>query len=67
MPARPGLNPLRFDDDHDGDAAAARAISGRFRPRSTGRPRVGGAAGGGDAINFFGRRIVAGGNARRTH
>lgn len=55
MPARPGLNPLRFNTITTVTPqrlSDLRAIQGEIN----GRP----AQGGGDAINFFGRRIVAG-------
>jgi poly-gamma-glutamate synthesis protein (capsule biosynthesis protein) len=60
MPARPGLNPLRFTTVTTVTPqrlADLRAIQGEINGRGGGG---GGGAGGGNAINFFGRRIVAG-------
>src|SRR5688572_26659303 len=57
MPARPGLNPLRFDTITTVTAerlATLREIAAEVN----GRPAPPGAAN--DAVNFFGRRIVAG-------
>jgi poly-gamma-glutamate synthesis protein (capsule biosynthesis protein) len=65
MPARPGLNPLRFTTittvtpQRLADLRQIQAeITGRPLGAARGGPAAPGAAG--DSINFFGRRIVAG-------
>jgi poly-gamma-glutamate capsule biosynthesis protein CapA/YwtB (metallophosphatase superfamily) len=56
MPARPGLNPLRFTTITTVTPERLAELR-QIQAEITGRPVQGG---GGDSINFFGRRIVAG-------
>jgi poly-gamma-glutamate capsule biosynthesis protein CapA/YwtB (metallophosphatase superfamily) len=61
MPARPGLNPLRFETITTVTPqrlADLRQIQGEINGR--GPAAGGGGRGGTDAVNFFGRRFVAG-------
>src|SRR5688572_26691176 len=66
MPARPGLNPLRFDTITTVTPerlADLRQIAAEVNGRggaAAGGGGGGGRGGGGNAINFFGRRFVAG-------
>src|SRR5688500_15162276 len=66
MPARPGLNPLRFETITTVTPeriADLRQIAAEVSGRGGAAPGGGGGGGrggGGNAINFFGRRIVAG-------
>ena len=57
MPARPGLNPLRFNTITTVTPQRLAELR-QIQAEINGRPPAPGAAG--DSINFFGRRIVAG-------